>query len=123
MHHNPTVLYHLCHEHAFGQVKNNIAKLTRQTHEVQVPPLCPQTNNPINGSTLTITYAPGEDLLEVYSLNECVAAFVGSQAVRDLELFTQVVARNRHMALGVDVKVMGKFIMNIRQTLTCECES
>jgi 7-cyano-7-deazaguanine reductase len=103
--------------------KTDIARLTRQTHEVQVPQLCPRTNNPIAGSTLTITYAPGEDLLEVYSLNEYIATFVGSQEVRDLELFTQVVARDCHTVLGVGVKVIGRFIMNIGQTLICECES
>jgi len=105
-------------------IKNpTIAKLTKQTHEVQVPPLCPKTENPIAGSTLTITYVPNEDLLEVYSLNEYVASFIGSNEVRDLELFTQVVARDCHEALGVKVSVIGKFILNIGQTLTCECES
>ncbi len=105
-------------------IKNpNIAKLTKQVNEVQVPPLCPKTGNPITGSTLTITYAPNEDLLEFYSLNEYVASFIGSQEVRDLELLTQVVARDCHEALGVKVSVIGKFILNIGQTLTCESES
>jgi NADPH-dependent 7-cyano-7-deazaguanine reductase QueF len=105
-------------------IKNpNIAKLTKQTHEVQVPPLCPKTNNPIAGSTLTITYTPNDDLLEVYSLNEYVTSFIGSQEVRDLELFAQVVARDCHAALGTKVNVIGKFSMNIGQTLICECES
>ena len=35
-----------------------ISKLTKQIHEVEVPPLCPKTANPIAGSTLTITYIP-----------------------------------------------------------------
>jgi len=105
-------------------IKNpDVAKLTKQTHEVQIPPLCPKTQNPIAGSTLIITYTPKQDLLEVYSLNEYVALFIGSQEVRDLELFTQVVARDCHEALNVKVKVIGKFIMNIGQTLVCECES
>ena len=105
-------------------IKNpNISKLTKQIHEVQVPPLCPKTSNPIAGSTLTITYAPKEELLEVYSLNEYVASFIGSNEVRDLELFAQVVARDCHEALGVNVNVVGRFIMNIGQTLICECES
>ena len=65
-----------------------ISKLTKQTHEVVVPPLCPKTANPITGSTLTITYVPEDKLLEVYSLNEYVAAFIGSKEVRDLELLT-----------------------------------
>jgi len=100
-----------------------ISKLTKQINEVQVPFLCPKTGNPIAGSTLTITYIPNEELLEFYSLNEYVASFIGSPEVRDLELFTQVVARDCHEVLGVKVYVTGKFILNIGQTLTCECES
>jgi 7-cyano-7-deazaguanine reductase len=100
-----------------------ISRLTKQINEVQVPPLCPKTGNPISGSTLTIRYIPNKELLEVYSLNDYIASFVNSQAVRDLELFTQVVARDCHEVLGVKVSVTGKFILNIGQTLTCECES
>jgi 7-cyano-7-deazaguanine reductase len=100
-----------------------ISKLTKQIHEVQVPPLCPKTGNPISGSTLTITYIPKEKLLEVYSLNEYVASFMGSNEVRDLELLTQVVARDCHNVLGVHVSVIGRFVLNIGQTVICECES
>lgn len=105
-------------------IKNpTISKLTRQTNEVQVPPLCPKTGNPIAGSTLIISYIPNEKLLEFYSLNDYIASFIGSNEVRDLELFTEVVARDCHQVLGVKVSVTGKFILNIAQTLICECES
>ena len=100
-----------------------ISQLTKQTHEVEVPPLCPKTGNPITGSTLTIVYLPEEQLLEVYSLNEYIASFIGSNEVRDLELLTQVVARDCHNVLGVNVTVTGKFILNIGQTVICECQS
>jgi len=102
--------------------KPTISELTKQTNEVQVPPLCPKTGNPIGGSTLTITYMPEEELLEFYSLNEYIASFIGSNEVRDLELFTQVVARDCSEALGVKVSVTGKYILNIGQILICECE-
>lgn len=100
-----------------------VSRLTKQIHEVQVPPLCPKTENPITGSTLTIRYAPGENLLEIYSLNEYVASFTGSNEVRDLELLTQVVARDCRDILGVDVTVIGKYVLNIGQTVICECQS
>jgi len=100
-----------------------ISKLTKQTHEVVIPSLCPKTGNPISGSTLTIAYQPGQKLLEIYSLNEYIASFIGSSKVRDLELFTQVVARDCQEALGVKVSVTGKYILNIGQTVICECES
>ena len=100
-----------------------ISKLTKQTHEVEVPPLCPKTGNPIAGSTLTVTYIPKKHLLEVYSLNEYVASFIGSNEVRDIELLTQVVARDCRNVLGVPVTVIGKFVLNIGQTVICECQS
>ena len=105
-------------------IKNpNIVKLTQQINEVQIPPLCPKTNNPVSGSLLTIAYIPEAELLEFYSLNEYIASFIGSNEVRDLELFIQVVARDCRAVLGVNVKVTGRFILNIGQTLTCECEA
>ena len=100
-----------------------ISKVRRQTHQVNVPSLCPKTGNPTEGSTLTISYVPDEKLLEVYSLNEYIFSFIGSNEVRDLELFTQVVARDCHSILEVHVAVIGKYILNIGQTLICECES
>jgi len=100
-----------------------VSKQTKQIHEVDIPPLCPRTGNPTKGSTLTITYAPSDLMLEVYSLNEYIAAFVGSNEVRDIELFTQVVALDCHAALGVDVSVVGRFILNIGQVVICECQS
>jgi NADPH-dependent 7-cyano-7-deazaguanine reductase QueF len=100
-----------------------IAKLSKQTHEVQVPPLCPRTENPIQGSTVTISYAPDQKLLEIYSLNEYIASFIGSQDVRDLELLTQVIARDCHEILGVQVFVIGKYMLNVGETIICECES
>ena len=99
-----------------------ISRLTKQVHEVVVPPLCPRTGNPITGSTLTINYIPKDRLLEVYSLNEYVASFIGSNKVRDLELLTQVVARDCRKVLGVNVLVIGKFVLNIGQTVICECQ-
>ncbi len=100
-----------------------ISKITREILEVQVPPLCPKTSNPIVGSTLTFAYTPGAKLLEFYSVNDYVASFSGSQEVRDLELLTQVVARDCRQALGVKVRVTGKYVLNIGQTIICECES
>src|SRR5689334_19402274 len=100
-----------------------ISKIIKQTHEVGVPPLCPKTGNPIEGSTLTISYIPAEKLLEVYSLNEYISSFIGSNEVRDLELLTQVVTQECHCVLGVHVSVIGRFVLNIGQTVICECES
>lgn len=103
--------------------------MVRQIHEVAIPPLCPKTGNPIKGSKLTIIYSPAGKFLEIYSLNEYVASFIGSSEVRDIEQLAQTVARDCHEALGVKVSVMGKFVLNtqspcgIGQTVICECQS
>jgi 7-cyano-7-deazaguanine reductase len=98
-----------------------ISKLTKQTHEVNVPALCPKTGNPISGSTFTIAYTPKDTILELYSINEYIASFIGSNEVRDLELFTQIVARDCRALLEVEVNVIGKFVLNIGQVVICEC--
>ena len=103
--------------------KPNIARLIKQSHELDLPPLCPRTGNPVAGSTLTISYAPDKKLLEIYSLNDYIASFIGSNEVRDLELLTQVVARDCKASLGVGVAVIGRYKLNVGQTLVCECES
>jgi len=98
-----------------------ISKLIKQTHEVDIPCMCPKTGNPITGSMFTITYAPGEKLLELYSINEYIASFIGSNEIRDLELLTQIVARDCRDVLKVEVNVTGKYVLNIGQVLVCEC--
>ncbi len=100
-----------------------VSRLAKQIHAVDIPPLCPKTGNPIQGSTFTIAYTPAEKLLELYSINDYIASFIGSNEVRDLELLTQVVARDCHAILGVEVNVVGKFVLNIGQVLVCECQN
>lgn len=97
--------------------------ITKQTHIVDVPPLCPKTGNPIGGSSITITYRPAGKLIEVYSLNEYIASFVNSRDVRDIELLTQVVGGHCADVLGVNVQVTGKFILNIGQAVICKYQS
>lgn len=97
--------------------------IAKQTHIVNVPVLCPKTQNPLEGSTLTIAYYPKDKLLEVYSLNLYVASFIGSPDVRDIELLTQVVGGHCADVLGVGVEVIGKFILSVGQTVICEYRS
>ncbi len=90
--------------------------LQEQTHIVELPPLCPRTHNPLAGSTVTITYAPVENqVLEVYNLTDYVHSFYGSQIVRDIEHFAQVVAADCGQALKTDVRVTADFVLNIGQ--------
>lgn len=92
--------------------------LAEQTHIVELPPLCPRTHNPLAGSSVTIVYTPVEhQVLEVYNLTDYVYSFTGSQVVRDIEQFAQVVAADCGKALQTQVQVTAEFILNIGQTV------
>jgi 7-cyano-7-deazaguanine reductase len=90
--------------------------IEEQIHIVDLPPLCPRTHNPLAGSTIAITYTPVENqVLEVYNLTDYVHSFYGSQVVRDIEHFAQVVAADCGKALKTQVRVTAEFILNIGQ--------
>ena len=92
--------------------------LEEQIHIMDLPPLCPRTHNPLAGSTLAITYKPVKNqVLEVYNLTDYVHSFTGSQIVRDIEHFAQVVAADCGKALKTEVRVTAEFVLNIGQTV------
>ncbi|KEF33843.1 MULTISPECIES: hypothetical protein [Deinococcus] len=72
-------------------------------HVLELPELCPKTRNPAPGSTLSLRYVAGERLLELFSLDHYVDAFVGHPVVRDMEVFVQVAAQDAANAAGVTV--------------------
>lgn len=97
--------------------------VSRQVHKVSLSDLCPMTGNPIQGSFVVISYAPVDKLLEIYSLNAYVNGFTGSQEVRDLEMLVKVVADACSQALEAPVTVLGKFVLNVNQTIISKAES
>lgn len=85
-------------------------------HVLHLPELCPATGNPASGSTLTLRYAAGERLLELFSLDTYIDAFVGHTVVRDMELFVQTVAQDAANAVGVEVTALADVRLNrVRQ--------
>ncbi|BDP40162.1 hypothetical protein DAETH_01310 [Deinococcus aetherius] len=72
-------------------------------HVLHLPELCPVTHNPMPGSTLTLRYAAGGRLLELFSLDAYIDAFVGHPVVRDMEFFVQTVAQDTADAIGAEV--------------------
>jgi len=108
-----------------GAVLNTIANPnphlnTQQTHCLQLPQLCPASKNPGNGSTLRISYVGKQRFLEVFSLSTYIQSFIAHPKVRDVELFTQTIARDCHQALGGEaVQVQGHFeLPGIGQSVT-----
>jgi len=93
---------------------------TEQTHCLQLPQLCPASKNPGPGSTLRISYVGKQRFLEVFSLSDYIQSFIAHPKVRDVELFTQTIARDCHHALnGEPVRVQGHFeLPGIGQSVT-----
>ncbi len=85
-------------------------------HVLHLPELCPASKNPAPGSTLTLRYVPGERLLELFSLDSYVDAFVAHPVVRDMELFVQTVAQDASNDAGVEVTASADVRLNrVRQ--------
>ena len=80
-----------------------------QEHVLTLPELCPASHNPGTGSTLAIRYHATQRFLEVFSLSAYIQAFIGHKTVRDVEMLTQVIARDCVAVLGVAVEVEGCF--------------
>ena len=81
-------------------------------HVLELPELCPATRNPRPGSTLTLKYRAGERLLELFSLDPYIDAFIAHPVVRDMELFVQTVAGHAADALGHEVEAHAEVAYN-----------
>lgn len=85
-------------------------------HVLHLPELCPASHNPAPGSTLTLRYAAGERLLELFSLDTYIDAFIAHPVVRDMEVFVQTVAQDAANAAGVEVTACADVHLNrVRQ--------
>lgn len=87
-----------------------------QVHTVPIPPLCPVSHNPAQG-TLTITYYNTTSLLDVTTLTEYIASFTASHEHRDIEAVVWAVARDVATTLNTIVTVRGVFILTDGQTV------
>lgn len=89
---------------------------TEVEHLLYLPELCPATGNPKPGSTLRLRYQAGAKLLELFSLDAYLDAFIGNPKVRDMEYFVQTVARDAALALGQEVEAVAEVQFNrVRQ--------
>jgi hypothetical protein len=95
---------------------------TKVSHAVLLPPVCcPVSKNPKVGSTLRLSYAPGDRSLEVYSLSALLRRFVGGYpgsvcgtypAERNMEGMIQLVAQMSADALGVPVSARAHCLLD-----------
>ncbi|MBS9777534.1 MAG: hypothetical protein KGV50_02110 [Gammaproteobacteria bacterium] len=82
-------------------------------HIVMLPELCAVSKNPKPGSSLTIKYNAGEKLLELFSLDKHINAYIGHPVVRDMEYFAQTIAQTAANALHHEVTVIADLSFNM----------
>jgi len=103
----------------------NEARCTRttQTHELDLPPCCPRSGNPLAGSSIAITYTPAETHIEVASLRKYVDSYQGGRgSIRSMEGMIQQIARDCSEAVGVPVTVTARLVINPGQRMTLTCD-
>lgn len=99
--------------------------LTEQVHEIDLPPCCPRSGNPLPGSVVQIHYMPGRFHIEVASLLKYIHSFEGGKGeVRSMEGMIQTIAQDCADAIRVNVTVVAE--LNIaptqRMKLTCHAQ-
>ncbi|PID61147.1 MAG: hypothetical protein CR974_04405 [Gammaproteobacteria bacterium] len=82
-------------------------------HVLLLPELCPASKNPKSGSTLTLRYLAGDKLLELFSLDKHIAAYIGHPIVRDMEFFTQTIAQTAADALDNEIIATAELDYNL----------
>lgn len=95
-----------------------------EAHTLDLPQCCPVSRNPFPGSTVTITYRPGQCCLEVASLYAYIHQFkgglkddTGTIVVRNMEDMIARIAYDCAQAAGVDVSVCAQLVIAPKQRL------
>jgi NADPH-dependent 7-cyano-7-deazaguanine reductase QueF len=91
---------------------------------LSLPPCCPISGNPQNGSTITIAYTSGPFLLEVYALKEYIESYRGGRGdVRSMEGMIQEIAKDCAESLSVDVVVTAHLDLAPEQKMIVVCSA
>lgn len=95
----------------------NPATPTRITLKQPIADLCPHSHEPQIGSSISITYAAADRLLELHAIREWIESQL-SEAL-DVETLTQRAAQAAATALGVPVEVTAHYVLAHNLELTC----
>ena len=97
------------------------ARMT-ETHTLPLDPACPVSGNPQAGSTVAITYAPADHILEVESLRAYVDSYTGGRGdIRSMEGMIQAIAQDSANALLVRVVVIADLNIRPNQKMHLKC--
>lgn len=82
------------------------------SHTVTLPPCCPMSGNPLDGSTVTISYRPNGIVLPVEDLAEMVAEYVGGRgAIRGMEEMVQEICTRSRDIVKVPVRAVARLLI------------
>jgi len=96
----------------------------RHRLRLDLPGCCPVSGNPRPGSTLTLSYRPGETVLEVFSLHAYVESFIGGRGeVRSMEAMIQTITAEAAKALGVPVVGIADLVLFPSQEMRLVCRA
>jgi NADPH-dependent 7-cyano-7-deazaguanine reductase QueF len=96
----------------------------QECHTLALPPCCPISKNPRDGSTISISYEPVNSVLEVASLFAYIHQFVGGLrdeagelVIRDMEGMIVRIAQDCSQVLGVPVEVQTNLVVLPKQEM------
>lgn len=95
---------------------------TTVTHVLSIPPCCPVSGNPLEGSTAWISYTPKLHLLEVEALRHYIDSYKGGRGeVRSMEGMIQNIAQDCADLIRSEVTVRADLNILPSQNMTVEC--
>jgi NADPH-dependent 7-cyano-7-deazaguanine reductase QueF len=95
---------------------------TEHEHILRIDGMCPVTNNPQIGSTITIAYKGAQSFLEIASLRAFVDSYKGGKGdVRSMERMLQEIAQSCADVLRVDVKLTSELLIEPAQVMRICC--
>lgn len=94
-------------------VQPNFGSATRSCHTFDLPRMCPVSGNPQPGSVLEVHYTALDWFLEIETLGEYIASFIGGKQigrafVRDMEQTIQAIAVECAASVGVRVACIAR---------------
>ncbi len=102
----------------------NPALDTHQAHVLELPELCPSTQNPLPGSTIVVHYKGKAAFLDAASLSAYIRASIGHPMAHSVEALTQAVALDCAQALQQKVHAEGRFLLRgLAQTVVVKVEA
>jgi NADPH-dependent 7-cyano-7-deazaguanine reductase QueF len=109
------------HDMALNTIKNTHPEIkTTITLRTPFVSACPHSGEPQAGSTISVTYQPNENLIELHSIEKYLKALSGGSDALDLETVVQLVFI-ACQEIGISASVQADYRLRNGLEMTCEC--